>query len=181
MTSSTKIKKFIKQFESLRLTAYLCPAGVWTIGWGHTDNVKKDQRISIQNAEILFESDILNKAENYINNYVKILLNQNEYDALTSLIFNIGGGNFFSSTLLKKLNLNLKEEAANEFLKWNKYRKDGKLIISSGLDRRRKRERDIFLLLEEKNWRISSKDIIPIKELEMLPYNKMEYKINESD
>ena len=92
--------KIIKYYEGLRLEAYRCAAGVWTIGYGHTAGVKQGQTITEEQAEEYLRQDC-RKFEQYVNNavYVPITaqLNQNQFDALVSFAFNLGAGN------LKKL------------------------------------------------------------------------------
>ena len=140
MKTSKKGIELIKKYEGLKLKAYKCPAGVWTIGYGHTKNVKQGDTITEKQAEILLIYD-LNDFENCIKKNVRIPLSQNQFDALVSLCFNIGCGNFLKSTLLKKLNEGKIAEAAKEFLKWNKA--DGKEL--AGLTKRRQEEMELFL------------------------------------
>ena len=130
----------IKQFEGCVLSAYKCPAGVWTIGYGHTKNVKQGMKITKEQATNLLKDD-LKIYESYVNKYVKVKLNQNQFDALVSFTFNCGGGALKSSTLLKKLNKGDYTGAANELLRWNKA--NGKVL--AGLTRRRKAEKALFL------------------------------------
>lgn len=130
----------IKQFEGCILTAYKCPAGVWTIGYGHTKNVKSGMKITSSKATELLIDD-LKTYESYVNKYVKVKLNQNQFDALVSFTFNCGAGALKSSTLLKKLNKGDYTGAANELLRWNKA--SGKVL--AGLTRRRKAEKALFL------------------------------------
>lgn len=132
--------KLIKEFEGCVLTAYKCPAGVWTIGYGHTGGVKEGQKISKTKAEELLKLD-LKVYENYVNNYVKVKLNQNQFDALVSFTYNCGPGSLKTSTLLKKLNQGDYRGAANELPRWNKA--NGQVL--AGLTRRRKAEKELFL------------------------------------
>ena len=125
--------------------AYLCEAGVWTIGYGTTvypngNPVKKGDIRTMPQALEWFYNDITPK-EKVLNNKVSVPLTQNEYDALLSLMYNIGEPRFLTSTLLKLLNQNKKDLAAKEFLKWNKVK--GK--VSSGLSKRRMSEMALFL------------------------------------
>lgn len=136
--------EFIIEREGEKLTAYLDSVGVWTIGVGHTKGVKRGQRITSAESRELFEADIA-EFEEAVNDLVKIPLTQNEFDALVSFTFNLGKGALKKSTLLKKLNKGDKESAANEFLKWNKGRINGKLIAIKGLTIRRTLERKLFL------------------------------------
>lgn len=87
-TSQTGID-LIKQFEGCVLTAYKCPAGVWTIGYGHTAGVKQGQRITAAQAESYLRSD-LEKYEKKVDKYSRYGWNQNEFDALVSFAYNIG-------------------------------------------------------------------------------------------
>lgn len=133
--------KLIKEFEGLSLTAYKDIVGVWTIGYGHTKTAVEGMRITAAGAEFLLRAD-LEWVEGVISNNVKVPLKQNEYDALASLIYNIGGPAFKRSTLLRLLNNGAdKVDVANEFLRWNKA--GGKVV--KGLTNRRERERQLFL------------------------------------
>jgi lysozyme len=91
----------IKEFEGLRLTACRCAADVWTIGYGHTAGVKKGDTITAVEADALLINDIA-VSEPAVSRAVTAPLNQSRFDALVSLVFNIGQGNFRRSTLLKK-------------------------------------------------------------------------------
>jgi lysozyme len=140
-TSQTGVD-LIKSFEGVRYTAYLCPAGVLTIGYGHTGpDVKKDSRVDNQQAEILLRKDLV-RFEDAVKRLVKIPLNQNQFDTLVSFSFNLGIGALEKSTLLKRLNAgeNPCNVAKEELPKWNKA--DGKVL--SGLTRRRLTEVDLF-------------------------------------
>jgi GH24 family phage-related lysozyme (muramidase) len=142
-------KKLIKDFEGFRAVAYLCPAGVWTIGYGTTKingkPVSKKTKITSQEADLFLEQD-LKTFEDVVNHSVTVELNQNQFDALVSFVYNLGSGNLKKSTLLKKLNVGLFNEAADEFLKWDKAA--GKRL--AGLTRRRNAERELFLKKETK-------------------------------
>lgn len=172
MNASERIKIYIKGFEELRLKAYKCPAGKWTIGLGHTKDVMPGMTITLEKAIDLFENEDIRFCEYIIDKYVSVDLNQNQYDALVSLIFNIGLGNFSTSTLRRKLNLGDYEGAAREFKRWNKAKnKSGVLVELPGLTRRREKEFSIFNSPPEINFRISSNDRIAMKELQMVPYS----------
>lgn len=133
----------IKEYEGEKLKAYLCPAGVWTIGYGHTQGIKKDSIITKENADLLLKND-LKKFEKVVKNYVKVDLTENQFSALVSFVYNLGEGNFAESTLLKKINKKDFDGASNEFLIWNKARVGGKLIELKGLTNRRKAESNLF-------------------------------------
>ncbi len=129
----------IKKFEGCRLAAYKCPAGRWTIGYGHTSGVKAGQKITQKQAENYLKSD-LRKYEKGVEKAVKVTLNQNQFDALISFTYNCGIGALISSTLLKKLNTGDYKGASAEFPKWCK--SNGRVL--TGLKRRRNAERVLF-------------------------------------
>jgi len=134
----------VKQFEGLKLDAYLDQAGVPTIGYGHTGpEVKIGMRIDMAEAERLFAQD-LSKFEDVVRDTVKVSLTENQAAALTSLAYNIGEGAFKGSTLVKLLNLGDYEAAANEFDKWTKVTVDGLKQTSQGLVNRRNLEEAVF-------------------------------------
>ena len=145
----TKLKniEIIKRHEGLRLQAYLpTPNDVWTIGYGHTKTAKQGMRITEAQAEELLRGDI-RWVEDTINRLVKVNINQNQFDALGSLVFNIGASQFSKSSVLRRLNAGEYEEAANAFLMWTKQRdkKTGKMNVLPGLVKRRQEERALFL------------------------------------
>lgn len=135
----------IASFEGTRLQSYDDGVGVWTIGIGTTVypngvKVKKGDTCTLEQAKSYFAHD-LKRFEASVNNLVKVPLSQNQFDALVSLVYNIGSGNFGSSTLLKKLNAKDYQGAADQFQQWNKG--GGKVL--KGLVRRREAERALFL------------------------------------
>ncbi len=139
MKTSDNGIKLIKRHEGLRLEAYLCPAGVWTIGYGHIKGVKKGDKITEQQAEVFLRDDLA-WAENAVNKQ-KLDVNQNQFDALVSFTFNVGSENFQQSTLLKKVKANANDATiANEFRKW-RYAK-GKVL--NGLIGRREDELKLY-------------------------------------
>jgi lysozyme len=139
LRTSQKGIDLIKQFEGCVLTAYKCPSGVWTIGYGHTDGVNQGQKITRKQAETFLKSD-LKIYENAVTKYVTAPLNQNQFDALVSFCYNCGVGAFKSSTLRKKLNARNYDGAAQEFARWNK--SGGRVL--NGLTRRRAAEKALF-------------------------------------
>lgn len=145
MRASEKAIELIKKYEGLRLRVYRCPSGLLTIGYGHTRTAVPGLAINKEMAEILLEED-LRECEKVINDLVKVPLTQNQYDALVSFVFNVGRGNFERSTLLKKLNEGGYVAASDEFLKWTKGRQRGGVKELPGLVRRRKEERELFLM-----------------------------------
>jgi len=130
----------IKEFEGFQANAYLCPAGAWTIGWGHTTGVKAGDRVTVEQAEWFLRQD-LRQFEDAVNQLVTVTLTQGQFDALVSFAFNVGVGAFQTSTLLRVLNQDKYQEAADQFLRWNRA---GDQVLE-GLTRRRQAERKLFL------------------------------------
>lgn len=132
---------FIKLQEGLRLKPYQCSAGVWTIGYGHTNGVYQNHpSITLTEAHRLFCEDVA-VFEKGVNNLVRLQITQHQFDALVSFAYNLGLNNLRRSTLLRLLNEGETEKAAKEFRKWNKA--GGKVL--RGLTNRRKAEEQIFL------------------------------------
>lgn len=121
------------------MTAYKCPSGIYTIGYGHTNGVKKGQKITKEEAEAYLREDV-KKFENGVNKYVSAPLTQNQFDALVSFCFNCGLGAFKNSTLRKKLNAKDYAGAGKELLRWNK----AGGVVLGGLKRRRNAEKALF-------------------------------------
>ena len=140
MKPSERGLALIRQFEGLRLSAYKCPAGVPTIGYGTTKGVKMGDTITRDEADRLLLEDAQRFAD-HVKALVKVPLNQNQTDALVSFVYNIGPAAFGKSTMLKLINQGLIEDAANQFLRWN--RAGGQVL--AGLTRRRIAERELFL------------------------------------
>ena len=139
MNVSQNCVELIKYFEGFEDTAYLCPANVWTIGYGRTRNVKEGDKVT----EVQAERDLLEELEEFkhqVLHSVKVELTQNELDALTSWTYNLGVGNLKSSTLLKKLNAGNKDEVPAEIVRWNKA--NGKVL--AGLTKRREAEAELW-------------------------------------
>lgn len=140
----------IQQFEGRRLEAYKCPAGIWTIGYGHTSaagapEVKPGMVITKQEANEILIRDLV-KYENAVNRLVKVPLTQNQFDALVSFTFNVGEGALAKSTLLKKLNAGQYSAVPAELMKWTKG--GGKEL--PGLVRRRRAEAAMWRGVDEK-------------------------------
>ena len=131
---SEKGLALVKSFEGCYLEAYLCPAKVWTIGYGHTDNVEKGQKITKEEAERLLIKDLA-WAENVVEGLVKVPLTAHQFDALASFVFNVGEGAFRGSTLLRELNRGNYDAVPAQLLRWNKAGKPKKTL--KGLTRRR--------------------------------------------
>lgn len=145
MRTSNKGIELIKSFEGIKTKAYLCPAGVWTIGYGHTKGVKKNDTCTMAQA-IEFLKEDLRVFECAINDLVQVELNQNQFDALISFVYNVGAGAFQDSTMRKFINAGHFPLAAGQFDKWIYARdKTGKKIELEGLVRRRAAEKKLFL------------------------------------
>lgn len=140
-TTSPKGITLIKKHEGCRLRAYLCPARVWTIGYGHTGDVKAGQTITQAQADALLLRDLAERFEPHVNAMVKVKLSQNQFDALVSLAFNIGVGALRASTLIRKLNAGDYAGAADQFKVW---RMGGGKVLP-GLVTRRAEEAKLFL------------------------------------
>lgn len=135
--------ELIKSFEGLRLKAYKCPAGVWTIGYGHTKGVKEGDVITEQEAEDMLKKDVVGFEIN-VRGAVIPNLNDHQYDALTSFAYNVGLGNFRKSTLLRLINsgITAREDITNQFMRW--VYAGGKKL--TGLVRRRTAEAELYFL-----------------------------------
>lgn len=129
----------VKEAEGLRLSAYLCPAGIPTIGYGHTKGVKLGDTCTKEQAEKWLENDFFT-AKQEVKAVVKVPLRENQLDALASFVFNLGVRKLTQSTLLKKLNAGDYNGAAAEFDKWVFA---GKVKLN-GLIKRRAKERQLF-------------------------------------
>jgi lysozyme len=132
--------ELIKHFESLALVAYLCPAGVWTIGWGRTQGVKPGDTCTRAEADAWLLEDV-EDFERAVQAMVRVPLTQNQFDALVCFTYNVGTGNLSRSTLLRMLNGGDYAGAAGQFPRWNKG--GGKVL--PGLVRRRAAEQNLFL------------------------------------
>jgi len=138
----------IKNFEGCELTAYKCAAGVWTIGYGHTKDVKENDVITKEEADALLEKE-LEEYTSYVNNAVTQPLNQNQIDSMVSWTYNLGPSNLKSSTALKLLNLAEYEGVPAQLKRWNKATVNGERKVLDGLVRRREAE---ALMFEGKPW-----------------------------
>ena len=147
MKIGNKGLNIIKTFEGCRLTAYKCPAGVWTIGYGHTAGVKQGDKITQQRADELLRND-MKIYESYVNKLNRTF-NQNQFDALVSFCYNCGAGSL--QTLCRNRNT---QQIAQAILKYDKA--NGKSL--PGLTRRRKMEQALFLEPS-----VTSKNALPYK------------------
>ena len=146
MQINEKGLELIKKYEGFKGKPYLCPAGVWTIGYGSTfypDGRKitsTDPEISLAQATELLMNTLVS-FERGVSKRVKQPLNQNKFSALVSFAFNLGLGNLENSTLLKKVNANPNDPSIkDEFMKWNKANKK----VLKGLTLRRESEAELY-------------------------------------
>lgn len=140
MKTSEKGIKLIMKHEGFRAEAYRCPGGVWTIGYGHTGGeVRSGMKMTKEEAMEWLRSDV-QVAEAAINKE-QLNLRQHQFDALVSFVFNVGTGNFRSSTLLKKIREDPDApDIREEFMQW----KRAKGVVLPGLVKRRQEEADLY-------------------------------------
>lgn len=132
----------VKEFEGLCLSSYKCPAGVWTIGYGHTEGVTRGMQITKEEAEDLLRHD-LQLFENGVKRFIgDAPTNENQFSAFVSLAYNIGIGAFGKSSALREHKSGNYELAANKIMLWNKA--GGKVL--AGLIRRRKAESKLYAI-----------------------------------
>lgn len=139
MKPSMNAINLIAKWEGFESEAYRDVVGIWTIGFGHTKDVKEGDKISYFDAVSLLKKEVTHFARGIELN-VTVTLTQNMFDALTSFAYNLGLGNLKRSTLLRKLNGEDYEGAAREFKRWNKA--GGK--VYRGLTSRRLEEEELF-------------------------------------
>ena len=142
-TPSPACLELVKHFEGFYPNAYRCPAGVWTIGYGHTGLKHKDGTVRVGRKVTQAEADrllahALKVFSDRVNRLVKVPLTQNQFDALVSFDFNTGA--MAKSTLLKKLNAGDYADVPSELSKWT--RAGGKVL--AGLVRRRASEANLW-------------------------------------
>ena len=151
MKISNKGLELIKEFEGCALKAYKCPAGVWTIGYGHTGMVDGKPICAGMTITKAKASELLAQDTGEDNKYVKAVnnlkagLNQHQFDALVSFAYNLGPY-IFKGTLLNAIKTKNWASVTSQMLQYNKARdpKTGKLVILGGLVRRRKAETTLF-------------------------------------
>lgn len=160
MKTSQKGIDLIKRFEGLELEPYQDIAGVWTIGYGHTGKFPNfillpglsvpgrvgpgSRKLTYGEAQQLLKYDLISR-EHDILKLVSVPINQNQFDALVSFVYNVGVSAFKTSTALRKLNAGDYEGAAKALNRFNKARLDGVLQPVAGLTRRRLAEQALFL------------------------------------
>lgn len=136
----------IKRFEGLRLRSYLCPAGVWTIGYGSTGpHVHRNMVITESEAEQLLQRDLVRFENGVLSALSPSVPLQEEFDAMVSLAFNIGIGAFARSSVCRLYKAGRIAESANAFSMWTKARVNGRLTVLPGLVTRRSAEKALFL------------------------------------
>lgn len=151
MKASNDCLKLIEYFEGMRLEAYRCPAGIWTIGIGSTryvdgSHVKKGDKLTLEQARTLFR-DTLRLYESSVRNSIQGIVTQNQYDAMVSLCYNIGPGNFHASSLRKAVNKNPSDPGIPALFEMWVYA-SGEVL--PGLVRRRKSEAYLYTTSELK-------------------------------
>jgi lysozyme len=170
--------ELIKDFEGFRSSAYLCPADVWTVGYGHTSAagaplVVQGTTVSQSEAETILKRD-LQTFEKVVSDAVTVPLNENQFAALVSFVFNIGPSAFRTSTLLAKLNDGDYLGASKEFGRWVKGNAGERL---PGLERRRAAERSLFESpVEDQGWRVIQDTVFkrePVQSSELPDTEKM--------
>ena len=135
MQLSNKGHDILKYFEGCRLEAYQDSVGVWTIGYGHTKRVYEGMTITQDEAEQMLLEELV-EYEGYIERYVEVPLTQEQFDALTVWVYNLGPTNLSSSTLLKRLNDGRYDLVPDQIKRWDKA--GGKQL--AGLTKRRAAE-----------------------------------------
>lgn len=141
METSDRGIALIKEHEGYRDTAYLCPAGEWSIGYGHTSGVKEGQRCTRDDAERWLRQDVTSAEREVSFQTQGVELRQCQYDALVSFVYNLGQGNFRDSTLRRKVLANPDNPTIrDEFGRW--VYADGRML--PGLVARREAEADLY-------------------------------------
>ena len=142
MKTGEKGLNLIKKFEGFSDKEYICPARKPTIGYGHVilPSEHFPSSITKEEAEILLKNDLVSR-EKSLNILIKVVITQNQFDALISLIYNIGIENFKQSTLLKFINDKLFDKIPDQFRRWKYINK----VISKGLLNRREEEIKLWL------------------------------------
>ncbi len=150
-----EVLRHVAKFEGFRSRPYRCPSGVLTIGYGHTHGVKLSDRVTKEDAFELLRSDFFICQSYILNKFdLKDCMNTNQINALTDFVFNLGFGTLLGSTISNILDkyhtfsepIRKKNDAeiVSTILKYNKYRKNGKLVVSSGLQKRRQWEVTLY-------------------------------------
>lgn len=170
MRTSTTGLELIKGFEGFRARSTQLPNGIWTIGYGHTKAAKAGLRITPADGEAVLREYDLPRFEKAISNLVMAPLNQNEFDALVSFVFNIGGRAFAESRVLTLLNAGEPLAAADAMSAWRKAFLNGNLTVVDALVRRRAAEVALFLNSPSGNPSASSARVRPILDVSLKPH-----------
>lgn len=134
------------KYEGLRLEAYLCPAKVWTIGYGNTfyedgKKVKRGDKITRQRANELFSNIVEQRFANPLRSLIKSKVNNFQFSALVSFAYNVGIGSISRSTLLRLVNANPNDQRIRQqFMRWNK----AGGVVLRGLTLRREEEANLY-------------------------------------
>jgi lysozyme len=135
----------IKSFEGIQLSSYQDVAGIWSIGYGHTQGVTAGMQITEQEASALLQGDLASAEVAVERATANATTTDNQFAAMVSLCFNIGSGNFVTSTVLREHVAGQFSNAADAFLLWNKAVINGILSEIGGLTHRRNAERALYL------------------------------------
>lgn len=142
MRNLKKAVDLIKEFEGCQLTAYKCPAGVWTIGYGQTGNIKKGMKITRQEAEDLLAKDLAKRSV-AIEKLLTVKVNDNQFGALLSFAYNLGVGFLKRSELLIMINDGVYDSPEDVALMFGHYNHAGGKVLK-GLTRRRAAEAKLY-------------------------------------
>lgn len=145
MEVSFEGRELIKQFEGISLTAYRCPAGVWSIGFGRTQGVRPGDTITAAQADAYLAADLVAFGQNVERMIGGAATSQHEFDALVSLAYNIGIGAIEKSTVMRLHKAGDKIGAARAFEMWCKATVGGQLQTLPGLLARRQKEAAYYL------------------------------------
>ncbi|MEL6112804.1 MAG: lysozyme [Pseudomonadota bacterium] len=156
----------IKGYEGLRMAAHYAPSEQWSVGYGHTKTARHGMSVTESDAERMLRDDV-SPIEQVLAETVRAPLNQNEHDALVSLIFNIGEANWRRSTVMRKLNEGDKLGAAAAFEMWTRAKVNGELVVLDGLLRRRAAEKSLFLMPTDASLVVPTSDVAPASECEL--------------
>jgi lysozyme len=158
----------LKRFEGYRQTAAQLPDGRWTIGHGHTLTAREGAVVSASDAEALLLYDLITVAH-VVNENAFTPLNQNQFDALCSFVFNIGVDNFRRSQMLKRLNAGETVQAGCAMELWRKADFEGERIVIDALVRRRAAEKALFLTPPDDAWTPAPSPLLrPVLDLDAL-------------
>lgn len=156
LLSLDEVLQRVASFEGFRSRPYRCPSGVLTIGYGHTQGVKSSDCVSKEQAFELLRADFLLCQSYLLNKFdLKNCMNSNQIYALTDFVFNLGFGTLLGSTISNTIAdyhnatpssiSKYDSDIVNTLLKYNKFRKNGKLLVSNGLKKRRQWEASLYL------------------------------------